>query len=145
MHRALLAGFLLLGLSRPLMAADGAAVGVRGWDHGDYGRLVFDLTAGIDAKATIEGQDLVITFSGPVTLDAAPALRHLARLAGGATPGADGRTLRIRLVKPVTLVPQRYQDKLVLDLKPPPKAPVSAEPPPAPPPTVAAVTPPPPA
>lgn len=131
MRRGLLIVALLLGLGRPLMAAEAPPVGVRGWDHGDYGRLVFDLTAGIDGQATIEGQELVISFSAPVRLDAAPALRRLARLAGEVTMGADGKSLRIALKTPVTLVPQRYQDKLVLDLKPASPDKPSANPPPA--------------
>lgn len=118
MRRGLLAFALGLALAGQAAAQQAAPIGVRGWDHGDYGRLVFDLGAKVDGKAVLDGLDLVVTFSEPVTVDAVAALRRLGRLAGPVTLAPDGKSLRITLKQPVTLVPQRYQDKLVLDLKP---------------------------
>ncbi|PWR19802.1 hypothetical protein [Zavarzinia compransoris] len=114
---AALALVLALGLGGDARA-EPAAVGVRGWDHGDYGRLVFDLAPGIDGQASLGGEILTITFSAPVRLDAATALRRLGRLAAGASLSPDGLSLTVTLKQPVNLKPERYQDKLVLDLRP---------------------------
>lgn len=125
------AGLLLLVLAQPAQAA--TAVGARGWDHGAYGRLVFDLAAGITGQARVEGETLVITFSQPVSVDARAALAKLPRYATTATLSEDGRTLRVGLKQAVSLKPETYQGKLVLDMRPAPVAsPATPAPPPAP-------------
>lgn len=109
-------------------------VGVRGWDHGTYGRLVFDLAPGIDATAALNGTTLTASFSAPVRLDAAQAMRRLSRIAKGAALSPDGRRLVVTLGGPAALKAERYADKLVLDLTgtPAPQAPAAEATAPAP-------------
>lgn len=120
-RRVLEAGLVALGLAlgaaAPALAAGEPVVGVRGWDHGDYGRLVFDLASGIEAKASVAGTDLAIEFSAPVALDAAAALKRLGRIAAAASLAADGRSLHVQLKQPAQATVQRYEDKLVVDLR----------------------------
>ncbi|MDD3446042.1 MAG: hypothetical protein PHS60_11560, partial [Zavarzinia sp.] len=126
-----------LGLATPLAAQQPAtpaaaeaprpAVGARGWDHGDYGRLVFDLAPGVDAAPRLDGTTLNVTFDRPVRLDPAQAMRRLSRIATDATLSADGLSLAITLAGPAALKAERYEDKLVLDLRPGP-APAAPKP-----------------
>ena len=118
---------MALGFGSPVLA-DPQAIGVRGWDHGDYGRLVFDLVPGVTGTASLGGQSLTVTFSTPVSLNPAQAMVRLRRLAESASLSPDGLTLTVALTQPVSAKPEIYGGKLVIDLRPTKPEPAKPEP-----------------
>lgn len=98
------------------IAVVAADIGVRAGAHEGYGRIVFDLPKRQAYKANIQGDELRVEFDGPVSASLTPVTRHLFRYVGKAEIEGDGRTIRLTLLKPVTLREQWIESDLVLDL-----------------------------
>lgn len=111
MATAMLAAVLLWPVAG--IAADDS---VRAGVHKGYGRIVFDLPEKANYRARLDGNELRVEFDRGITASLNPITRHLFRYVGEATTENDGRTVRLALLKPVTLREQWIETDLVLDL-----------------------------
>ncbi|MEQ9812951.1 MAG: hypothetical protein RLO50_09215 [Azospirillaceae bacterium] len=107
----------------------GAAAGqtLRAWDHGSYGRLVFDWNGpapGMDWQ--LDGRTMVIEGEQVISRDVAYFLDFLARYIADIRLEADGRRVVIELTAPMTVEQLRLNDRWAWDFRLNPDAPVSA-------------------
>jgi len=72
-------------------------VSVRGNDHGDYGRFEFVWPNAVGYEASIEDDQLIITFNRPIEADLAQALGSLGKYARDAFINDDGRSITVFL------------------------------------------------
>ena len=92
----LLAATAGLWLSAPFPAA-AEPVSVRAGAHEEYGRIVFNWKAPVAYSARLRERILVVRFARPIEAAYDGVLRTLRRYLGGATPGADGRSVSFAL------------------------------------------------
>jgi hypothetical protein len=111
------AGLAIALAGLPLLANADVEIHARGWTHQGYGRLVLDDAARVTSSVDIRGHRLVIAFSEPVSIEFGSALHKLGTYLQGPST-AEGRTLELQLVQPVTLGQFVEDNKLVLDLRP---------------------------
>jgi hypothetical protein len=102
---------------------------VRGWDHGDYGRLVFEWAAPVDYSLTENAQTLTLNFSQPMTMSPKRALEHLGDYITGLATTADGKTVSLTLKQAFTLRHYREKNTVVVDFRRPSALPDVATPP----------------
>lgn len=103
-------------------AAYGEDVGVRGWSHTKFGRLVFDWPTPVTYTARISGRRLLVSFNKPIETQFAPALQNLKAYIREVSLSRDGRTARFSLLSDFTLRSFKNDNAIVLDLRRSPKA-----------------------
>jgi hypothetical protein len=117
-HRLLAGlGAAIAVMALPLYALADTALSARGWTHDRFGRLVFDRAARLVTGVEVQDRKLVITFSEPVSIDLTGALRFLNTYVGG-PKAAQGRSIELDLLQPVTLERWVEESKFVVDLRP---------------------------
>jgi len=110
-----------------LLPAAAAAQTLRAWDHGSYGRLVFDWNGpapGMDWQ--LDGRTMVIEGEQAIARDVAYFLDFLARYIADIRLEADGRRVVIELTAPMTVEQLRLNDRWAWDFRLDPDAEVRA-------------------
>jgi len=113
--RTVLALSVLLCLALPAAAAP-TKVGVRGGQHADYTRIVFEWPNPVSFQAAINDGGLDIAFAEPFAADWRELLATLGDAVAAATPSADGRSVRLELRRPAVLRSQAMTNLAVFDL-----------------------------
>ena len=111
--------FLTLGLV--LTTAFGHAgaetlLKARGWTHETFGRLVLDGAEEVVQAIAIDGDQLIIEFKEPVTIDFGRALANLPAYVGS-EPQAQSNRIAITLKQAVTLKSFINKGNQVIDLR----------------------------
>ncbi len=104
-----------------LMAASASAqtrVETRGGVHDGYGRLVFSWPQPVVFEARIEGNELVVEFTQPLSSDLAPAIRLLRQYMSDGR--IAGRQARFTLTRPVDIRSFGSGTSVVVDVVTPP-------------------------
>lgn len=104
-----------------LMAASASAqtrVETRGGVHDGYGRLVFSWPQPVVFEARIEGNELVVEFTQPLSSDLAPAIRLLRQYISDGR--IAGRQARFTLTRPVDIRSFGSGTSVVVDVVTPP-------------------------
>ncbi len=104
-----------------LMAAGASAqtrVETRGGVHDGYGRLVFSWPQPVVFEARIEGNELVVEFTQPLSSDLAPAIRLLRQYMSDGR--IAGRQARFTLTRPVDIRSFGSGASVVVDVVTPP-------------------------
>ncbi|MEM7046420.1 MAG: hypothetical protein AAF442_02055 [Pseudomonadota bacterium] len=140
MGRSSRLGFFLILVGIGLAAGDAVAVSVRGWDHGDYGRLVFDWpgaqttryeviggTAGQSDQASQPVQ-VVISFAAPMPGTLSSPQRRLSRYITAYDLGAERRRLVLTLADGLAVQTLDLPGRKVFDFRQTQASPELAEP-----------------
>lgn len=93
-------------------------VEIRGGVHDGYGRLVFNWPQPVVFEARIEGNELVVEFTDPLSSDLAPALRLLRQYVSDGR--IAGRQARFTLTRPVDIRSFGSGTSVVVDVVNPP-------------------------
>lgn len=135
---ALLLVAALFGAVVPAAADEPATLRVRAWDHGPFGRMVFDLSPGLAAEPVLLDGTLTIRFSRAVAVDVPLVDRRLKNWLGEGSLDAAGQVLTFTLRGPAALKVDHVGRSLVVDLRSAPAVPQAVSPPPPAPPAPAA-------
>ena len=109
--------FLVLVTLAIASAAHGEDVGVRGWSHAKFGRLVFDWPVAVTYTARISGRRLTVNFNKPISTQFAPALQNLREYINDASISRNGRTVGFSLAGDFALRSFKNDNAIVLDLR----------------------------
>ncbi|HET8729428.1 MAG TPA: tetratricopeptide repeat protein [Alphaproteobacteria bacterium] len=125
-------GLLALTCLSPaiLSAQPAAAVDVRSWDHGDYGRLVFDWGRAVGYTLDVSNSRITVDFDQPVEGALGSVTDRLGAYVGAAEIAGDGTDVVLTLRRPVTVDDFVLGDRVVLDLRVAPEPAADPEPPP---------------
>jgi hypothetical protein len=91
-------------------------VRVRGGEHANFGRLVFDWPSSIDYKAEIAGRNLIVRFDRPMSTNFDGAVAILDDFVGGAGLSGDNTTATVRLLGDYTLRTFESGNSIVVDM-----------------------------
>ena len=100
----------------PAAAQTATQVPIRAWDHGDYGRLVFDWPSKVDYSARIEDGALVVTFDRSLTPGLSDVSRRLPDYISQSVLSKDGRGVRFGLIGQFQLRSFVTDNAVVVDL-----------------------------
>jgi len=109
--------FLVLAALVIASAAYGEDVGVRGWSHAKFGRLVFDWPVAVTYTAQISGRRLTVNFNKPVSTQFSTALQNLREYISNASLARNGRTVRFSLAGDFSLRSFKNDNAIVLDMR----------------------------
>ncbi len=111
------AGLLALTFLTPMAAtAPAAATDVRAWDHGDYGRLVFDWGRPVGYRLDLASDRIVIGFDRPIDAPLGNVTARLGAYVRQVDLADDGKELALALRRPVTVKDFVLGSRIVLDL-----------------------------
>jgi hypothetical protein len=91
-------------------------VRVRGGEHANFGRLVFDWPSSVDYKAEIAGRNLIVRFDRPMSTNFDGAVAILDDFVGGAGLSGDNTTATVRLLGDYTLRTFESGNSIVVDM-----------------------------
>jgi len=124
--RTVLAGILLLAAllitavtGQAALAA--TAVKVRAGVHKNYARIVFDWPVPVTYTTDLGSDRLSIRFSKPLTAKFGAVRRHLDKFVSGIALSKDGRSVSMKLLRPVRLRDRVIDGVLAFDLVVKPK------------------------
>ena len=100
----------------PVAAQTATEVPIRAWDHGDYGRLVFDWPSKVDYSARIEDGALVVIFDRSLTPGFSGVSRRLPDYISQSVLSEDGRGVRFGLIGHFQLRSFVTDNAVVVDL-----------------------------
>lgn len=78
----------------PALAQTPEAVVLRAWDHGDYGRIVFNWPAPVGYQARLDGTSLEVVFDRPLIPSFTSVFQQLGDYVSSAGMAGDNRTVR---------------------------------------------------
>lgn len=113
---AVMALVAAIGAGQPARAAEDLTV--RGWDHGTFGRLVFDWGRPVGHEISRDDRRLTIVFDAPFRADYMKSVRALRRYVAGTEAAADGRGITLRLTGPMTYRSFVDSGNVAIDLMP---------------------------
>ncbi|MEQ8968491.1 MAG: hypothetical protein RID91_21915 [Azospirillaceae bacterium] len=94
-----------------------AAMEIRAWDHGPYGRLVFDWDVGTGATIEPGADRIVVRTDRPVDAPTGPALANLSAYLEAIRVSPDGRTVTLETTGPLDVDRVAVDYGLVLDFR----------------------------
>ncbi len=100
-------------------AAAQQAVRVRGGQHDDFGRIVFDWPEKVQYRVATEGNQLRVEFDKRASFQTGPLFPALNAYIGQAAPGPHGYRITFPLKDQYGIEHTTYGNKVVIDLKDP--------------------------
>jgi tetratricopeptide (TPR) repeat protein len=112
----------LLAAAVWLVAATAGAAEIRGWNFGDFGRILVDWGEPVGYRVVADGDPVVVEFDRPATGNAAddlaPALRQLSDFVAQASLSEDGRRLTLVPARPLMVNDLGTERGVVIDVWP---------------------------
>ena len=120
--RPFAAGMILTATATVALVAGPAAaqeaVRIRGGEHAEYGRIVFDWPRRVEFETASEGNSLTIRFPEPMTTDFGAVLSNLDEYVLSAELVDGGRGVRFGLTQPVSVTSFRSGNSVAIDVRP---------------------------
>jgi hypothetical protein len=91
-------------------------IGVRAWEHAEFGRIVFDWPTTVRHSAEVSGTTLTIRFDRKFKADLQPVARKLQKYISNISLGADGKSITAKLTKAFRMRSFINEGAIVVDL-----------------------------